>query len=242
MIPISRVEMYLAKICGEDVELPIPQTRKEVFLAIIAGESYEKPVPSSRVELYLAKILGDDVPLPIPQSREEIFLAKIAGVEYPLPYPESRIEYWLHKWATYEEWETISGNPVSFTAKAAPLKQLKVAFSPVQDLHGYDSPWPAGGGKNLFGGEYNTIFPLHFDADTDIAVSANLITGSAVPQIEYLDENQQRIDYWGLTSAYSSISGRVARNFTLPKETYYVRFIGAQTTEYQIELGNANTA
>ena len=148
MIPISRVEMYLAKICGEDVELPIPQTRKEVFLAIIAGESYEKPIPSSRVELYLAKILGDDVPLPLPQSREEIFLAKIAGVEYPLPYPESRIEYWLHKWATYEEWETITGNPVSFTARNAPLKQLKVAFSPKQDLHGYDSPWPAGGGKN----------------------------------------------------------------------------------------------
>ena len=130
MTPVSRVEMYLAKICGEDVELPIPQTRKEVFLAIIAGESYEKPVPSSRVELYLAKILGDDVPLPIPQSREEIFLAAIAGVEYPLPYPESRIEYWLHKWATYEEWSTITGNPVSFTAKAAPLRQLQVAISP----------------------------------------------------------------------------------------------------------------
>ena len=47
-------------------------------------------------------------------------------------------------------YETITGNPVSFTAKAAPLKQLKVAFSPKQDLHGYDAPWPAGGGKNKF--------------------------------------------------------------------------------------------
>lgn len=46
-------------------------------------------------------------------------------------------------------YETISGNPVSFAAKAAPLKQLKVAFSPKQDLHGYDAPWPAGAGKNL---------------------------------------------------------------------------------------------
>ena len=46
-------------------------------------------------------------------------------------------------------YETISGNPVSFTARNAPLRQLSVAFSPVQDLHGYDSPWPAGGGKNL---------------------------------------------------------------------------------------------
>jgi hypothetical protein len=23
-------------------------------------------------------------------------------------------------------------------------------LEPVQDLHGYDKPWPAGGGKNLF--------------------------------------------------------------------------------------------
>ena len=46
-------------------------------------------------------------------------------------------------------YETVTGNPVSFTTvRNAPLKQLKVAFSPVEDLHGYDSPWPAGGGKN----------------------------------------------------------------------------------------------
>lgn len=28
------------------------------------------------------------------------------------------------------------------------LLELKAGFSPVQDLHGYDHPWPAGGGKN----------------------------------------------------------------------------------------------
>ena len=51
-------------------------------------------------------------------------------------------------------YETVTGNPVSFsTVQAAPLRQLKVAFSPVQDLHGYDSPWPAGGGKNYFNSE-----------------------------------------------------------------------------------------
>ena len=45
-------------------------------------------------------------------------------------------------------WTTITGNPVSFTARNAPLRKLSVAFSPKQDLHGYDSPWPAGGGVN----------------------------------------------------------------------------------------------
>ena len=37
-------------------------------------------------------------------------------------------------------YETITGNPVSFTAKAAPLRQLEVAFSPVQAGSGDPSP------------------------------------------------------------------------------------------------------
>ena len=32
----------------------------------------------------------------------------------------------------------------------APLKECKVHFAPVQDLHGYDRPWVGGAGKNLF--------------------------------------------------------------------------------------------
>lgn len=40
---------------------------------------------------------------------------------------------------------------VTFDASAAdmPLKGLTVNIEPVQDLHGYDHPWPGGGGKNL---------------------------------------------------------------------------------------------
>lgn len=33
---------------------------------------------------------------------------------------------------------------------AAPVKSLAVDIEPIQDLHGYDAPWPAGGGKNIF--------------------------------------------------------------------------------------------
>lgn len=35
------------------------------------------------------------------------------------------------------------------TDLVAPLKECKVYFNPVQDLHGYDSPWVGGAGKNL---------------------------------------------------------------------------------------------
>ena len=47
--------------------------------------------------------------------------------------------------------DTASGSIASFQdgANNVPVKSLKVNIEPVQDLHGYDSPWPAGGGKNL---------------------------------------------------------------------------------------------
>ena len=46
---------------------------------------------------------------------------------------------------------TATGNIANFsTDLASPLKSCKLGFSPVQDLHGYSNPWPAGGGKNLF--------------------------------------------------------------------------------------------
>ena len=53
---------------------------------------------------------------------------------------------------------TASGDIVTITdgADNIPVTALSVAVDPVQDLHGYDSPWPAGGGKN--------ILPLTLDA------------------------------------------------------------------------------
>lgn len=48
---------------------------------------------------------------------------------------------------------TASANPLTFqTDILANQKDCKIYFEPVQDLHGYDNPWPAGGGKNLWGG------------------------------------------------------------------------------------------
>ena len=47
--------------------------------------------------------------------------------------------------------DTASGAIASFPdgADNIPLKSLVVNIDPVQDLHGYDSPWVGGGGKNL---------------------------------------------------------------------------------------------
>ena len=47
--------------------------------------------------------------------------------------------------------ETASGEIASISdgADGMLVKKLTVDIDPVQDLHGYDNPWPAGGGKNL---------------------------------------------------------------------------------------------
>ena len=46
--------------------------------------------------------------------------------------------------------DTASGSIASFPDGAAmPVIDCSVAVAPNQNLHGYDNPWPAGGGKNL---------------------------------------------------------------------------------------------
>ena len=48
---------------------------------------------------------------------------------------------------------SASGALVHITdAGAYPVDALSVGIEPIQDLHGYDAPWPAGGGKNLYVG------------------------------------------------------------------------------------------
>ena len=45
---------------------------------------------------------------------------------------------------------TATGDIATFSTNLArKLKTVEVGITPVQDLHGYDNPWPAGGGKNL---------------------------------------------------------------------------------------------
>lgn len=73
---IPRIEMYLAKISGDNVDLPDPITRIEKYLAVIAGMDVVLPNPVTRVEKYLAKIAGMDVETPDPITRIEMLLGE----------------------------------------------------------------------------------------------------------------------------------------------------------------------
>lgn len=70
-------------------------------------------------------------------------------------------------------------------AAAYPAEGLEFAIEPVQDLHGYDRPWPAGGGKNLFQTtmESKTVAGITYTVNSDgsISVSGTASGGTSVP-------------------------------------------------------------
>ena len=73
-------------------------------------------------------------------------------------------------------------NIATFNAASAdmPLKGLAVNIEPVQDLHGYDHPWPGGGGKNLLKYPYvNTTKTLNGVTFTDNGDGSITINGTA---------------------------------------------------------------
>jgi len=67
--------------------------------------------------------------------------------------------------------ESAGPSPIVSIADGAdgmPMRSVEVAIEPVQDLHGYEYPWPAGGGKNLIPPiETTTSYNVTFSQDGD---------------------------------------------------------------------------
>ena len=135
--------------------------------------------------------------------------------------------------------DTASGAVASFPdgANGIPLKSCVVSIDPVQDLHGYDNPWPAGGGKNLLDSQVRTIgyirgtdgaFMPNVESwmcstvysailpNTDYVLYKYGTTSSSVAGYALYDENKNYID----GSAYGS--ERTIR-ITTPQNARYIR-------------------
>jgi len=94
------------------------------------------------------------------------------GLKPDDPNPDIFDILWAKKLSGAAKDYTVTGNPLSFlTKKAQTAKSTKVTLEPVQDLHGYDNPWPAGGGKNKFDIEKLGVSP--------ITVSNGVATGTS---------------------------------------------------------------
>lgn len=60
--------------------------------------------------------------------------------------------------------DTASGAIASFPdGSGLPMRSLVAQINPVQDLHGYDAPWPAGGGKNKI--DEDTVWASFLQSD-----------------------------------------------------------------------------
>lgn len=82
---------------------------------------------------------------------------------------------------------SASGDIVTITdgADDMPVESLSVSVEPVQDLHGYDNPWPAGGGKNLLQNTATTqtVSGVTFTVNSDGTVSVSG-TATATAKLE----------------------------------------------------------
>ena len=89
--------------------------------------------------------------------------------------------------------DIASGAVASFPDGAsAPVDDLVVTIEPVQDLHGYDNPWPAGGGKNLLEntGTTQVINGVTFTVNADGTIT---IKGTATDGITFPINNNVSI-------------------------------------------------
>ena len=125
----TRIEEYLAKATGGsyDEPLPDPVTRIELYLAKIAGEDVTLPErPITHIEQYLAKIAGEDVELPdYPKTRIEMLLANAAGEDVDEVDPITRIEGFIAELQSAGTLMTYTGNlPTTITALAKAIHSL----------------------------------------------------------------------------------------------------------------------
>ena len=133
--------------------------------------------------------------------------------------------------------DTARGSIASFTdgAEGIPVKSLSVDLEPVQDLNGYDNPWPAGGGKNKLKVELTSdttnqvTFTVNADGTISLSGTANALTVRQINQSVTLPAGTYIVSgcpSGGGNSSYSLRVGNVivdetgnGASFTLNAET-----------------------
>ena len=128
LIPITRKELYLNKIVGND-DYSVPEkpiSEEEFFFAEILGEAVQAPEPLTRYQMYLAKIAGKDVEIPYPETRLEYFLAKAAGMEIETPTPITREEILWSNYSAIVDFEVEGVPPLTYKAIEGTLENYRI--------------------------------------------------------------------------------------------------------------------
>lgn len=142
-------------------------------------------------------------------------------------------------------------------ADGIPVKKLVANIEPQQNLHGYESPWPAGGGKNLFnpestskewvnssmqittlGSSKSNRIPV--TAGTDVVLSnKNTASGTNVLLIAWLDSNGDVLGRRTVSSQFNYLKGTVPENCVTALVSFYT---WAEVDEAQFELSTNATS
>ena len=170
----NRIEEYIEAITAALSGGPLPEypsapawrTPEEFLAAILSaalGESPVRPCPDPAWRfpdeflraIYDAMTGADPAwPCPVPTTRFEEYLRaaydRVAnGTETPVPAPAWTIEAFIAAAVEAIPVEQTYGPAALVTFNAATAKAIKslvVNMLPAQNLNGYASPWPAGGG------------------------------------------------------------------------------------------------
>lgn len=118
------------------------------------------------------------------------------------------------------------------------LNYCQVQFSPEQDLNGYDSPWPAGGGANQWDEQWELgTIGLSTGAKVDSAEkirSADYIPIQPNTTYYYKFPNNWRMCYYDSSKQLLEQGNTYLPNITLtsPAGAYYIMFAVDDTTTY----------
>ena len=144
--------------------------------------------------------------------------------------------------ATFPQ-KTITDTPIAtFTdgADNVPIKALTVDIDPIQNLHGYDNPWPAGAGANIWDEEWEqgTLNYVNGEltySETNIR-SKNFIP--VTPSTSYFPKKPSDINivvcgydedfHFTHNSRYSAANTA----FTVDADTKYIKFCTIGTPQY----------
>ena len=149
------------------------------------------------------------------------------GIKQTTEYPEGI------KIATFED-----------AADGAPMA-LTVGVEPLQDLHGYENPWPAGGGKNLLNYSVANVSTNSTNFNNGITIKAN----QAYTFSYYGNSNVSIIAYYHGTSDRLFASGYTKTYTYTPTEDAeidisFYNSSGVTSAEnlFQLETGSTSTS
>ena len=153
--------------------------------------------------------------------------------------------------------ESASGAVASFKTDIGKLKGLSVAVEPVQDLNGYDAPWPPGGGKNKLPADtvesvtLNKVFtfssPLPAGTYTFSVQSIDRTLGSNQFQVGFYKDTTRAYGYYavsGTTKKVTITTTETMSKVVVYSEKAYNESVGVTTvfTGLMLETGSTATS